>query len=145
MTILRFLFRVLLSQPTRNKGRGTKWPESNGDEMRNRKKKGPTGDTGNKPQPKPSETLPEVTEETKDVQVKETSKPKPTRLRACAWLCVKLILFLVVLAVLAVLFMIFVMPRIMSEMQVIIYLYLACIILVDSTIKIIEFVFVYLL
>ena len=89
---------------------------------RNRNKKGSTGDSGNKPVSTTSETLPEVKEETKDVQVKEASKPKPTRLRACAWLCVKLILVLVVLAVLALLFMIFAVPRIMSEMQVI-YLY----------------------
>ena len=87
--------------------------------MRNRKKKEPAGDTGNKPEPPASESVP--TKETKDVQVdKEVPiKPKQTsRLRRCAWFCVKFVLFLVVLAVLAVLFVIFALPRIMSEMQV---------------------------
>ena len=90
----------------------------------NRKKKGCTGDSDNKPEPTTSETSPEVKEETKDVQVKEASKGKPTRLRTCAWRCVKLILVLVVLAVLALLFVIFAVPRIMSEMQVI-YLFVS--------------------
>ena len=86
--------------------------------MRNRKKKGPAGDSGNKPEPPASESVP--AKETKDVQVdKEVPKPKQTsRLRRCAWFCIKLVLFLVVLAVLGVLFVIFVVPRIMSEMQV---------------------------
>lgn len=99
--------------------------------MRNRKKKGPTGDKGHKPEPTSNETLsptsnetlsPEAKEETKDAPVKEISKSKPSRLRRCARFCIKLILFLAVLAVLFVLFMMFALPRILSEIQVVIYL-----------------------
>lgn len=91
--------------------------------MRNRKKKGPTGDKGHKPEPTSNETLsPEAKEETKDASVKEISKSKPSRLRRFARFCIKLILFLAVLAVLFVLFMMFALPRILSEIQVVIYL-----------------------
>ena len=127
MTILRFLFRISLSHPTSViGGRGTKWPRWTSDRMRHRRKKEPSGDASNKAEPKSSEASPEVKEETKDDQIKQASKPKPTRLRACAWLCVKLIIFLVVLAVLAVLailFVIFALPRIISEMEVATYYY----------------------
>lgn len=91
--------------------------------MRNRKKKGHTDDTGNKPEPKTNATLSEVIEETKDVPVKEDSKPKKRScLRTCAWILVKIVLFLVAFLVLAVLFTIFVLPRIQSELQVLVYL-----------------------
>ena len=86
--------------------------------MRNRKKKGSAGDTGDKPEPKNTETPPKGAEETKDAPVKEAAKPKPTRLRACVWTCGKIILFLLAAAVLAVVFLVLSMPRIMSELQV---------------------------
>ena len=86
--------------------------------MRHRKKKGSGGDTGDKPEPKNTETPPKEAEETKDAPVKEASKPKPTRLRACAWRCGKIILFLLAAVVLAIVFLVLAMPRIMSELQV---------------------------
>lgn len=86
--------------------------------MRHRKKKVPPNDTGDRPEPKTTETPPEEKEETKDVPVKEVSKPKPTLLKKCAWIFFKIILFLVAFAVLAILFVIFALPRIVSEMQV---------------------------
>jgi len=89
--------------------------------MRNRKKKGPTDDTGKKPEPKTDEKPFELAEETKDDPAKEASKPKPTRLRRCAWTCFKIILFLAALAVMVLLFLIFALPRIVSEMQVYIH------------------------
>lgn len=96
--------------------------------MRNRKKKEPAGGTGQKPEPKANETLPEVTEETKDAAIKEVSKPqtasKPSRLKTCVRMLFKIIVALALLAVLAILFMIFVMPRVMSEMEVIFVIYL---------------------
>lgn len=93
-------------------------------EMRNRKKKGSTGDTGGKPEPKNTETPSKEAEETKDAPVKvEASKPKPTRLRACAWTCGKIVLFLLAAAVIAIVFLMVAMPRIMSELQVIFYLF----------------------
>ena len=86
--------------------------------MRSRKKKGPSDDTGDKPQHKTNETLPpEATERTKDAPV-EASKSKPNRLKAWVWFFVKLMLLLAVLAVLFVLFMMFALPRILSEMEV---------------------------
>lgn len=87
--------------------------------MRHRKKKGPGGDTGDKPEPKTTEVPPDESEKTKDAPIKEASKAKPTRLRKCAWICLYIILFLVAFLVLAFLFVVFAMPRIMSEMQVI--------------------------